>query len=130
MNVCSIRSMSLEPGVTPDVVVAPNKHDVGGVPLTNKLRHAVVYFAAWRFSQSAAAMQPAVNDIGTCPLQTRWGQGHTCCCHCCCMARVVSCCHCWCSCCCMACVTRVSQLLFLLLSLLLPGVWSYSSALI
>jgi hypothetical protein len=48
MNVCSICSMSLEPGVTLDVVVAPNKHDVGGVPLTDKVRHAVVYFAARR----------------------------------------------------------------------------------
>jgi hypothetical protein len=31
-------SMTFEPGVTTHVVVAPDKHDVGGVPLTDKVR--------------------------------------------------------------------------------------------
>jgi hypothetical protein len=30
--------MKFEPGVTTHVVVAPDKHDVGGVPLTDKVR--------------------------------------------------------------------------------------------
>jgi hypothetical protein len=30
--------MTFEPGVTTHVVVAPDKHDVGGVPLTDKVR--------------------------------------------------------------------------------------------
>jgi hypothetical protein len=30
-------SMTVEPGVTRHVVVAPGKHDVGGVPLTDKV---------------------------------------------------------------------------------------------
>jgi hypothetical protein len=32
-------SMSFEAGVTTHVVVAPDKNDVGGVPLTDKVRH-------------------------------------------------------------------------------------------
>lgn len=31
-------SMSFEPGVTTHVVVAPDKNDAGGVPLTDKVR--------------------------------------------------------------------------------------------